>query len=452
MPPADLTAEVTRDGFSYWLGRFTTEWPSDVTRTDVAELKRMFLPSLSDEGRKVINRDRGFVKGQLQHYGVQYDPRDYTGNGVNLMKKVLLAGKVSSPDHFRSADALQCDKVPEHLERLRKEMQAEWLGRVPGEYLASHPELLLKKYGFIDDDGAPNHSNTEVVGVPFPSDSDYRTSKFRGAANRIPGLHHSTYHGHEQMIFVGWDKVRVAAACSNRRGEEEREVQAAEQAREKRRSDQHERYLKNRDPYEVQTVVGKYIVDCKEIEDEWPDLTRNITLSIRPTSTKDLFTDVHKADIDFGMFEGVMMLSGDADSLTPYVGGDDQDSDEDDSDADDSEADGAGAQAGRKRKAAKPAPPPKPPKRPNAVKPRIFHTCMRGRETGEGEISPNPTHGLLTSDHPSYRSFHGQITVPYAGDVQFIARKVSDTPGKSFGKWGDFSWDAYDRACARRWM
>lgn len=73
-----------------------------MTRTDVAELKRMFLPSLTDEGRKVINRDGGFVKGQLRHYDVHYEPREYTGNGVNLMKKVLLAGKVSSPDLFRS--------------------------------------------------------------------------------------------------------------------------------------------------------------------------------------------------------------------------------------------------------------------------------------------------------------------------------------------------------------
>lgn len=94
MPPADLTAGIVRDRFRYWLGRFTTERPYNVTRTDVADLKRMFLPSLSPEGREAIKHDRDYVKGQLQHYDVQYEPREYTGNGVNLMKKVLAAGKV----------------------------------------------------------------------------------------------------------------------------------------------------------------------------------------------------------------------------------------------------------------------------------------------------------------------------------------------------------------------
>jgi len=42
------------------------------------------------------------------------------------MKRVLLAGK--------------CDKVPERISELHREMHAEWLGKLTPEDLSSEPE------------------------------------------------------------------------------------------------------------------------------------------------------------------------------------------------------------------------------------------------------------------------------------------------------------------------
>ncbi len=47
-----------------------------------------------------------FVRGQLKHYGVEFDEKEISGNGTHLIKKVLQAGK--------------CDKVPDNIAELRK--------------------------------------------------------------------------------------------------------------------------------------------------------------------------------------------------------------------------------------------------------------------------------------------------------------------------------------------
>lgn len=71
MPP-NPSAALPRDGFSYRSGRFTTEKPYNLERVDVEELKRAFLPSLTDKGRKMLKQypsyswsgnPCGFVKG-----------------------------------------------------------------------------------------------------------------------------------------------------------------------------------------------------------------------------------------------------------------------------------------------------------------------------------------------------------------------------------------------------
>jgi hypothetical protein len=60
----------------------------------------MFLPRLtSSANEKLRESGRSFVRGQLQHYGVDYDEREFTGNGTLLFKKLLQAGKVRSQYH-----------------------------------------------------------------------------------------------------------------------------------------------------------------------------------------------------------------------------------------------------------------------------------------------------------------------------------------------------------------
>jgi len=95
--------EVKRDGFIFAYGRFYVQ-KGRVERVDGARLKDMFLPKLTGEANKLIrdHHDDLFVRGQLKHYGVEYDESEITGNGTLLLKKVLKDGKVSpggSHDH-----------------------------------------------------------------------------------------------------------------------------------------------------------------------------------------------------------------------------------------------------------------------------------------------------------------------------------------------------------------
>ena len=85
------SGDIIRDGFTYTFGRFYTR--DRVERIDGSRLKTMFLPRLTAEANTLLSVS-GFVRGQLQHYGVGYDEQEYSGNGTLLLKKVLRAGKV----------------------------------------------------------------------------------------------------------------------------------------------------------------------------------------------------------------------------------------------------------------------------------------------------------------------------------------------------------------------
>ena len=82
------------------LGRFQAE-PGPMDRVEGARLRSMSLPKLSREGQKAIGDNLSFVRCQLNHYGVQIEEKEFSGNGTALMKKVLQEGK--------------CDQVPVHI-------------------------------------------------------------------------------------------------------------------------------------------------------------------------------------------------------------------------------------------------------------------------------------------------------------------------------------------------
>lgn len=86
--------EVVRGGFGFSHDRFWTI-PGNIERDTPEALRRMFLPGLTREANRVLRDKYYFVKGQFQHYGVEYDESEFHGNGTNLLKKMLCAGKVS---------------------------------------------------------------------------------------------------------------------------------------------------------------------------------------------------------------------------------------------------------------------------------------------------------------------------------------------------------------------
>ncbi|XRM46843.1 hypothetical protein ABZX51_009867 [Aspergillus tubingensis] len=181
---------VTRDGFTSSFRRFRTTRGGN-ERVDSSSLRRMFLPKLSREGQKILRDRTDFVRSQLQHYGVPFEEDHLSGNGTQLMKKVLQEGK--------------CDKVPVHILTLEEQLHQEWIAASDIEVLSSNPEWVIKKF-FIRAGGPDSYQmrTSTVVGVSFLRYSEYRTGRLREAADQVAGLHHDTGVGPEtQTIFLG---------------------------------------------------------------------------------------------------------------------------------------------------------------------------------------------------------------------------------------------------------
>jgi hypothetical protein len=214
--------------------------------------------------------------------------------------------------------------VPDHIVKLREELNNEWLAMQPPSYLAEHPQEAMQKY-FLGGDGKPDRSKTtEVIGLPLPPHSSYRVSQLIDAASLVPGLHHARAHGpSSQTVYLGWDEAAVEAASENHGAKERAEAEKAAAAREKGRAAQHAKYVASARPKPgTPLLVGEYIVDCAAIEDGW-DTHGDLTFSIESTKTPGVFL----AHFDFSVYVGVMMLSKDEDKLAPFADDDDDDVD-----------------------------------------------------------------------------------------------------------------------------
>jgi hypothetical protein len=452
--------DITRDGFACGFGRFYTQ-PGRLERVDGSSLRSMFLPKLSPEGRRKLNADYSgnFVRGQLKHYGVQFDESEISGNGTLLMKKVLQAGK--------------CDKVPHHISELREQMHTEWLNKLTPEELSSYPDWVMERY-FLSS-GRPDHTKTTtVVGIPLPRDSSYRVSQIHEAASKVTGLYQATGLGPEtQTIFMGWDSVAVGKAAKSHAAKEAKELRAAEKEQEDERTKIHTDYLntlKRKKGQRTYSPVGSYIIDCKQIEGEWPDQADDLSLDIRQTKEPNVF----EASFDFGVLEGVMIISAEKNALEQYCsqldreaqsdGDEDEDegadwSEEEEEDREEIEVDdevdnNRKPATGSKRRAEALPGRGRPPKKSKAraAQPRTYQLKLKCRETGEGEIQYTAERGTIKFKDEKMASFIGNADLPCVGKgVPFTARKISDMPADPGDSWADYSESAYEYARVRRW-
>ena len=379
---------ITRDGFVCEFGRFYAH-PGRVERVEGLALRRMFLPKVTPEGRKKLNESHGgnFVGGQLKHYGVQFNESEFSGSGSLLMKKVLQAGK--------------CDKVPDHISELLEQMHMEWLNKRTPEQLSSHPDWVMERY-FLTSGRVDHTRTTTVVGIPLPTNSSYRVSQIHEAASKVTGLQKATGLGPKtQTVFMGWDAVAVGKAAKRHAAQETKGLHAAEKEQEAERTEMHTAYLntlKRKKGPRTCSPVGSYIIDCRQIEGEWPDQANDLSLDIRQTKEPNVF----EASFDFGILEGIMIISAEKTALQQYCSQLDReaqsDLDEDEGEEEDEHRyQNRKPAAGSKRRAgASPShgPPPKKSKA-TAAQSRTYLLKLKCRETGEGEIQPDSESGTI---------------------------------------------------------
>jgi hypothetical protein len=459
--PSYRDYEFIRDGFSCSHGRFHAQ-PGDVERVEVSSLRRMFLPKLTREGSRQINAasSDSFVRGQLKHYSVQFDESQISGSGTLLMKKVLLARK--------------CDKVPDHIAKLREQMHAEWLNRCTPEQLSSYPDWVLEKYFLSSGQPEPTKTTT-VVGIPFGPYSSYRSGQMREAASEVAGLHQKTGFGPKtQTIFMGWDSVAVGRAAKGHAAKEAKEFQAKEDEREAERVEMHTSYLntlkRKKGPKGTKTYspVGSYIINCKELEEGWLDQPHDLSLDIRQTKEPGIF----EASFDFGVLEGVMIISVERNILEQYCSQldvedesrwdeywnekvDEDEDEEKDEDKDENENNvESDRNLGSKRKAEAPCGSGRLAKvsKCGAAQPRTYLLRLKCRETGEGEIQHKPEKGSIKFKDQNLAGFIAKANLPCVGHaVPFTGRKISDTPSSSRNSWADYSARAHGYARVGRW-
>lgn len=246
--------------------------------------------------------------------------------------------------------------------------------------------------------------------------------------------------------------------------------------REQERAAKHATYIARSSDSE-RSLVGTYVVDCERIEQGWAHIDErqpfDMKLSIRTTP----LPAIYQATFDFGILEGVMMLSADPLMLSFFseqevtnLGAAEQDpagkeGDEEGRASDiGSDSDGAGRLGpGGKRKAVRSGTP-RPPKAARTCRTdagyggslstseaALFHLCMRSTDKGSGQINPRPDPGTVTAD-AGFEVLVGTADMDCVGHgVPFRARKISDSAEASTARWEDYGWAAYEYSCAARW-
>lgn len=321
-------------------------------------------------------------------------------------------------------------------------MHEEYIAQLSNKSLSYFPDWLMRKY-FLTN-GQPDRTKTETV-VDIPCGRyEFQMEKTCKAAAEIEGLHCAKGPGPEHKnVFLGWDKAAVKKAAEEHTAADKVKQEAKDAAQEQERIRSQWRYhLAIEKPERIAlgfSPVGKYDIDCKEIEAEWPDDAQKMTMNIHPTRIPGVF----KAQFDFGMMEGVMIMSRDLAALLQYCKiSPEADESEDEEELDEDDAEGpTDAATGDKRKAASPTGPRKATKTDTVESnPLKYHVRLRCRETGEGGIAATPEKGTVTFADGKFTRFSGEAVLPWvANDVLFKGYKSADKPANKRLEWQTFS-------------
>ncbi|KAF3016405.1 hypothetical protein E8E14_001747 [Neopestalotiopsis sp. 37M] len=219
------------------------------------------------------------------------------------------------------------------------------------------------------------------------------------------------------------------------------------------------------EPITLQKCRGSYVIRCHQVSKEWPSMalfTLDVSRGVAPT--------ISAGNLDLGYFEGTMLIALSEDTLEDYMK--DQSESESDTEENDDESDrssdsddhdeeepqsyrGLGSKRKQfptkaessniKRQCDRPI------KTARTSVRRVF-VRLRGRETGEGEIQPDPVSGYLDFSNEDFTKFVGMIDLPYlSGSVKLEGFKVSTTAKRQYESWSSFSEAEYERARVARW-
>lgn len=304
-----LDTEVSRDGFTYAYGNLYAI--GHIQRIDGDRLKEMFLPAMSEEAKTAVRPEFHFVRAQLQHYGIEFSQRGFSGNGVAILKEALRAGKVRIRRprcNGRLLTPMQCDQVPNSVLLLKSQMHKEWLRKCRDKDLAKYPmyyHWILEKY-FMDSWSRAEPSRTKGVVGPLPYHSVEASNVISILGRRI-GLTKAVGAGSPDVLFLGWDSIAVRRAAFNYIGKEDDDSESEEESQ----------FVS--DAPKIPSPAEKYDINCDIITREFslgrPFAKDHMTMTIRTTHTPGFY----QARFNLDAIEGVMMMSANEALLKAFV-------------------------------------------------------------------------------------------------------------------------------------
>ncbi|KAJ3540543.1 hypothetical protein NM208_g5017 [Fusarium decemcellulare] len=335
--------------------------------------------------------------------------------------------------------------------------------KTPGARAKCDPDRFMNHY-FLTD-GKPDPLKTPEPLAVYGYGERYA---LQALAFRIPGLEYVSGGTLKNRIpCIGWDRDAVFALSRSVTAEARREMKKKQEARWEKAMHVHRSYLSqpnqndsSQNSFELEQCRGSYIVECDEITDGWDDMPI-LTMDICDSKVAGTLT----AAFHFGIFAGTMILSDSKQRLDDLIGPeDDSDSefesdslDEEDYEEDEEEEDDDKKTTSKKRSVTKAGEKSGPPDKRQKPTPtpsgRVFYR-LRGRETGEGEIYPDPEPGHMDFPSDGYATFDGLAYVfPCLGDnVQFRGYKVSDTPKRRPKPWNSFTWEEHEAERPGLWF
>ncbi|KAF9768579.1 hypothetical protein IL306_014090, partial [Fusarium sp. DS 682] len=278
--------------------------------------------------------------------------------------------------------------------------------KTPGEKANHDLDLFLAHY-FLTD-GQPDQQKTPR---PLSLEGFDQRLTLHLKAGEIPGLYTvSGGSGNNRTICIGWD---IGSVNSLARSIDARAREAEKREREmkwEKAMEAHAQFTSTLKPpppsrgrkakprFDLEQYQGSYIVKCDSVTNGWKHLNSHIlTMNIFLGEEGSL-----TANYDFGIITGTMLLSNDEETLDDLVG--DSGSDDDSAESKDNDEE---TKKGRKRSLVKDTKrkskgrPVKKKKAGPSLSRRVFYR-LRGKETSEGQILPDPEPGQIDFVNNNY--------------------------------------------------
>ncbi|KAK2743340.1 hypothetical protein FQN55_007275 [Onygenales sp. PD_40] len=191
--------------------------------------------------------------------------------------------------------------------------------------------------------------------------------------------------------------------------------------------------------FTLDRIIGTYSLECKEVEDNWPDQAEDMEVTITKSSGGSLGLI---GGFNMGILEGTMLLAADKKSLEKFRDVmSKEDSSEIDGEGETSDDGGVVPRTGTKS-----AP----------VKDRRVYFSWRGQNTGDTEIhcevKPGTQDGHIEFTSDEAITFKGVAGFPALGQkCEFKGTKIDNDVTAAPPSWSSFSQEAANAANVNRW-